>query len=42
MNEQWLNIYRTEIQEFYKKTQAFAAGELPRKDYKGASGGFGS
>ena len=42
MNEQWLNLYRTEIEEFYKKTQAFAAGELSRKDYKGASGGFGS
>ena len=42
MNEQWLNTYRTEIQEFYKKTQAYAAGEMPRKDYKGASGGFGS
>lgn len=23
MNEQWLNLYRTEIEEFYKKTQAF-------------------
>ena len=42
MNEQWLNLYRTEIEEFYKKTQAFAAGELSRKDYKGASGSFGS
>ena len=42
MNEQWLNLYRTEIEEFHKKTMAFAAGELPRKDYKGASGGFGS
>ena len=42
MNEQWLNLYRTEIEEFHKKTLAFASGELSRKDYKGASGGFGS
>ena len=34
MNEQWLNLYRTEIEEFHKKTMAFAAAELPRKDYK--------
>lgn len=42
MNEQWLNLYRIEIEDFYKKTREFAAGELSRKDYKGISGGFGS
>lgn len=42
MNEQWLNLYRIEIEDFYQKTRAFAAGELSRKEYKGISGGFGS
>ena len=42
MNEQWLDLFRNEIQEFTQKTRAFAAGEMSRKDYKGASGGFGT
>lgn len=42
MNEQWLNLYRIEIEDFYKKTREFSAGELSRKEYKGISGGFGS
>ena len=42
MNEQWLTTYRDEIQQFSEKTQAFARGEISRKDYKGMSGGFGS
>ena len=42
MNEQWLDLFRNEIQEFTQKTRAFATGEMSRKDYKGASGGFGT
>lgn len=42
MNEQWLNLYRIEIEDFYQKTREFSAGELSRKEYKGISGGFGS
>lgn len=42
MNEQWLTTYRDEIRQFSEKTQAFARGEISRKDYKGMSGGFGS
>ena len=42
MDEQWLAQYRREIEQFTEATKAFDRGELPRKDYKGISGGFGS
>lgn len=42
MNEQWLNIYRGEIDAFSEKIAAFQRGEIERKDYKGFSGGLGS
>ena len=42
MNEQWLKIYRDEIDAFSEKITAFQRGEIERKDYKGFSGGLGS
>ena len=40
MNEQWLKIYRDEIDAFSEKITAFQRGEIERKDYKGFSGGL--
>lgn len=42
MNEQWIKTFRTEIGTFAEKIDAFAQGEIDKKNYKGFSGGMGS
>lgn len=42
MNEQWIHTYQMEIEDFRKTINAFQAGDLSKKDYKGISGGMGS
>ncbi len=42
VNEQWISTFRDEIASFSEKLNAFQAGEISRKDYKGMSGGMGS
>ena len=42
MDKQWIDAFRSEIEEFKGAIAAFERGELDRKAYKGMSGGFGS
>lgn len=42
MNEQWIHTCQMEIEDFRKTINAFQAGDLSKKDYKGISGGMGS
>ena len=42
MNEQWTQIFRSEIESFKEHIRAFDQGEIDRNAYKGKSGGMGS
>lgn len=42
MNEQWTQIFRSEIEAFREHIDAFNRGEIDRNVYKGKSGGLGS
>lgn len=42
MNEQWTEIFRSEIETFQEQISAFQKGEIDKNAYKGKSGGMGS
>lgn len=42
VDQQWIKTFRTEIGAFAEKIDAFARGDIDKKDYKGISGGMGS
>lgn len=42
VDQQWIKTFRTEIGVFAEKIDAFARGDIDKKDYKGISGGMGS
>ena len=42
MDQEWLELYRAEIDTFSGKIAAFDRGEIEKKDYKGVSGGLGT
>ena len=39
---QFIDLFRQDMNIFYEKTKAFYNGEITKAEYKGISGGFGS